>query len=112
MIRAANDINKVYINYNELGVENIQLGDFYIPTDRYGRLLINFRGKEKSYKYISAVDVVDGKVTKEELNGKIVIVGTSAAGLLDLRATPFEAIYPGVEVHANALESNYVSSLD
>lgn len=105
MIRAANDIKKVVVNYNELGVENIQLGDFFIPTDRYGRLMINFRGKEKSYEYISALDIIEGKVKKEQIEGKIFLVGTSAAGLFDLRATPFESIFPGVEIHANAIDN-------
>lgn len=105
MIRAANGIKRIIVNYNELGIENIQLGDFYIPTDRYGRLLINFRGKERSYKYISAVDILEDKVDANELKGKILFVGTSAAGLFDLRATPFESIFPGVEIHANAVDN-------
>ncbi|MBD3839936.1 MAG: adenylate/guanylate cyclase domain-containing protein, partial [Epsilonproteobacteria bacterium] len=105
MIRASNGINKVIVNYNEIGVENIQLGDFFIPTDRYGRLLINFRGKEKSFRYISAVDILENKIPTEQIKDKIFFVGTSAAGLLDLRATPFESIFPGVEVHANAMDN-------
>jgi len=105
MIRAANGINKIIVNYNELGIENIQLGDFFIPTDRYGRLLINFRGKERSYKYISAVDILEGNIGANDLKGKVLFVGTSAAGLFDLRATPFESIFPGVEIHANAVDN-------
>lgn len=105
MIRAANGINKVIVNYNELGVENIQLGNFFIPTDRYGRLLINFRGKEKSFRYISAVDILENKIQKEEIAGKIFFIGTSAVGLSDLRAIPFEPIFPGVEIHANVIDN-------
>lgn len=105
MIRAANNIQKVTVNYNHLGVESIGLGDFFIPTDKNGRLLINFRGKEKSFKYISAIDILEDKIAPNELAGKILFIGTSAAGLFDLRATPFETVFPGVEIHANAMDN-------
>jgi len=105
VIRAANGIKKVYVNYDSNGVANIQLGDFYIPTDRHGRLVVNFRGGEKSFKYIPAIDILNNKFDKKDIEGKIVIIGTSAAGLLDLRATPFDSIYPGVEVHANVIDN-------
>jgi len=105
VIRAANGIKKVYVNYDSNGVANIQLGDFYIPTDRHGRLVVNFRGGEKSFQYIPAIDILNNKFNKKDIEGKIVIIGTSAAGLLDLRATPFDSIYPGVEVHANVIDN-------
>lgn len=104
-LRVALGINRVFINYGENGVENIQLGDYKIPTDRNGRLLVNFRGNEKSFKYISAFDIYNNTIKKEELENKIVLVGTSAAALMDLRATPFEAIFPGVEIHANVIDN-------
>ena len=92
------NIKKVYINYDENGVQNLQLGDYIIPTDRYGRILVNFRGKEKTFKYISALDIYNNDFKKEDIQNKIALVGTSAAALMDLRATPFESIFPGVEV--------------
>src|SRR5258706_430835 len=55
------------------------------------------------FRYISATDVIRGTVPVEELQDRIVIVGTSAQGLLDLRATPVREDYPGVEVHANLI---------
>jgi len=105
IIRVAIGVNKVIINYDENGVESIKVGDFLIPTDRYGRLLINFRGPEKTFKYISAVDILNNSFDKKDIEGKVVLIGTSAAGLLDLRATPFESVYPGVEVHANLIDN-------
>ena len=105
IVRAISGENKVYINYDEAGVKDISIGDFFIPTDRHGRLIVNFRGKEKTFKYISAVDVYNNKFDKKDIEGKIVLVGTSAAGLLDLRATPFESVFPGVEVHANVIDN-------
>lgn len=113
IIRVISDIKKVFINYDENGVESIQLGDFMIPTDRYGRSIVNFRGGAKSFQYISAVDILNNNFDKKDIEGKIAIVGTSAAGLLDLRATPFESVYPGVEVHANIIDNiltkNFIS---
>ena len=104
-LRIGLGIKRVTINYDENGVRNLQLGDFIVPTDRYGRLLINFRGKEKSFKYISALDIYNNSFNKEEIENKIALVGTSAAALMDLRATPFESVFPGVEVHANAIDN-------
>ncbi len=105
IVRASSGIERVFVHYNENGVEGISIGDFDIPTDRHGRAIVNFRGKEKTFKYLSAVDIYNNDFNKEDIAGKIVLVGTSAAGLLDLRATPFESVFPGVEVHANLIDN-------
>ncbi|WP_123377233.1 CHASE2 domain-containing protein [Aliarcobacter butzleri] len=105
VIRVINDTQKVVVQYDENGISNIILDDISIPTDRYGRMLINFRGPERSFKYISAIDIYNNSFDKSEIDGKIVLIGTSAAGLFDLRATPFDSIFPGVEVHANIIDN-------
>lgn len=105
VIRVINNTQKVVVQYDENGISNIVLGDISIPTDRYGRMLINFRGAERSFKYISAIDIYNNSFDKSEIDGKIVLIGTSAAGLFDLRATPFDSIFPGVEVHANIIDN-------
>ncbi|MCG3660658.1 CHASE2 domain-containing protein [Aliarcobacter butzleri] len=105
VIRVINDTQKVVVQYDENGISNIVLDDVSIPTDRYGRMLINFRGPERSFKYISAIDIYNNNFDKNEIDGKIVLIGTSAAGLFDLRATPFDSIFPGVEVHANIIDN-------
>ena len=105
LLRVATQTQKVLINYDEQGVTSISLDGIDIPTDRHGRLLINFRGKEGNFPYISALDIFDGTFNPKDIEGKIAIIGTSAAGILDLRATPFESVYPGVEVHANAIDN-------
>lgn len=104
-LRIAMGVKKIIINYDENGVENLQLNDLTVPTDRHGRVLINFRGKEKTFKYISALDIYNNNFNEEDIEDKIALVGTSAAALMDLRATPFESIFPGVEVHANAIDN-------
>ena len=105
IIRALNDTQKVFVNYDENGVSNIQLGDFYIPTDKFGRIFINYRGASKSFKYISAKDIYNNNFKAEDIEGKIALLGTSATGLYDLRATPYENVFPGVEVHANVIDN-------
>lgn len=105
ILRIITDTKQVIINYDKEGVSDILLNNIRIPTDRHGRLLINFRGKEKNFSYFSALDILNNTIDKKELEGKIALVGTSAAGLLDLRATPFESIFPGVEVHANVIDN-------
>jgi len=105
MVRALLGESQVDIYYDENGVSGIMIGDLEIPTDAYGRLFINYRGGAKSYHYISALDIYNNNFEAEDIKGSITLLGTSAAGLLDLRATPFESVYPGVEVHANAIDN-------
>ena len=65
--------------------------------------LIPYRGAQGSFRYVSATDVMSNTVNKTILKNKIVLLGTTAAGLMDLRATPMQNVYPGVEVHANLI---------
>jgi adenylate cyclase len=74
-----------------------------IPVDENAATLIPYRGFQNSFRYISITDVLNEKVPKEQLAGRIAIVGTTAPGLMDLRATPVGAAYPGVEIHANLI---------
>lgn len=78
-------------------------GTVQIPIDEQSGSLIPFRGLQGSFRYVSAADALTGRLGKEELKGKIVLMGTSAPGLVDLRATPVGTSYPGVEIHANML---------
>ncbi|NQY87898.1 MAG: adenylate/guanylate cyclase domain-containing protein [Colwellia sp.] len=94
----------VDIGNNVKQIAGIKWGNELIPTDAAGRVLIPFRGKRKSYPYISATDVLHNNIAAGILEGAVVFVGTSAVGLADLRATPVELSYPGVEVHANVFE--------
>ena len=87
----------------DLGLEWIDAGGFKIPVDEYGAAMVNYAGPFPSFPYIPAIDVLLKKAPRESLEGTIVLVGTTAAGLLDMRSTPMQAIYPGVEVHANMI---------
>jgi adenylate cyclase len=81
----------------------VQIGKTTIPLDERMSALVPYRGASGVYRYVSATDVIRGTVAAEELRDKIIIVGTSAQGLLDLRSTPVREDFPGVEVHANLI---------
>ena len=83
------------------GLESFKLGDRRVPVDANVAALIPFRGAQGSFQYVSATDVLNKKIPISTLKNKIVLVGTTAPGLMDLRATPMQSNYPGVEVHAN-----------
>jgi len=78
-------------------------GTMRIPVDENAATLIPYRGYQGSFSYISITDVLNDRVPKEKLAGKVAVVGTTAPGLMDLRATPVGAAFPGVEVHANLI---------
>jgi adenylate cyclase len=86
-----------------LALETINLQEFQIPVDANGAVFVPYRGRQGSFPYVPAYKVLNGSADPAQLKGKIVLVGTSAPGLLDLRSTPVQNIYPGVEVHANII---------
>ena len=77
---------------------------------RQGQIWVHFN-KNDPARYVSAKDVLQGSCPTDRLRGKLVLIGTSAIGLLDLKTTPVEAVMPGVEVHAQILESVLTKSL-
>ena len=78
-------------------------GKLRIPVDKDVATFVPYRGGESSFKYISISDVLHDRVDVSELKDKIVLVGTTAPGLMDMRSTPVAEVYPGVEVHANMI---------
>jgi len=84
-------------------IQFIRLGDrVRIPLDYRMAALVPYRD-QGGYRYVSATDVLRGKIGADELKDKIIIVGTSAQGLVDVRATPTREDLPGVEVHASLI---------
>ncbi|MDR2800485.1 MAG: adenylate/guanylate cyclase domain-containing protein [Desulfovibrio sp.] len=87
------------------GPESVRAGQTTVPVDAQGAVYIPFIGPSGTYPYISAADVLRKTAPPEALQGKIAFVGTSAPGLLDIRATPLDAVYPGVEIHAAVVDA-------
>ena len=75
----------------------------HIPINEKGRLLINYQGTFQTFRYISYYDVLMQRIPQEMFSNKYVLVGTSAAGLSDIRPVPFQDAFPGVEIHANLI---------
>jgi len=105
MIRIYSQQNKVTIIGDDIGVSSVEFGKFKIPTDKYGRLVVNFRGAGKYFQHISASDILSGDYNRSDIEAKFVLVGTSAVGLFDLRSIPFDNTIAGVEVHANVIDN-------
>ena len=84
-------------------IESLRFAKISIPVGTNVSAFIPFRGLQGSYPYVSATDILHDRIPADQLQGAIVLVGTTAAGLFDLRSTPVGAVYPGVEVHANLI---------
>jgi adenylate cyclase len=91
------------LNKGYAGLEWLQVGPVRIPVDDTASALIPFRGGKFSFPYVSLADALFDRVKPDTLAGKIALVGTTAPGLLDLRSTPVDSVYPGVEIHANLI---------
>lgn len=105
------DNNTVKLGYgttdeaqNIKSLEWVYVGDIAIPVDEHSAVMVPYIGSQKTFEYYSAIDILNKTLPVEALQNKLAIMGTSAAGLLDLRTIPLESAYPGVEVHANIIQ--------
>lgn len=104
LLRVATGQRTFIIKSGSDGIHSIVLAGVEIPTDAEGRIWVKFRKWDHS-RYYSAVDVLTDRIAKDGFKGKLVLIGTSAAGLLDLKSTPLQRAVPGVDVHAQLLEN-------
>jgi adenylate cyclase len=87
------------------GVEELRFGATSIPVAEDGQMLLNFRGPGRTFRHVPAGDLLAGRVDASDLHGRIVLVGVTATAVADVRATPFDGVYPGVEIHATAIDN-------
>jgi adenylate cyclase len=92
-----------FMNRGYSGLEWLKVGPLRVPVDESVSTLIPYRGRKFSFSYVSLADLIKDRVKPGELKGKIALLGTSAPGLFDLRSTPVDSVYPGVEIHANLI---------
>jgi adenylate cyclase len=104
MLRVVTGTDTIFIKTDLAGIKSLGVKGFQIPTDLNGQLWVHFARRDPSI-FVSATDVLEGRVPPEKIKGKLVLVGTSAAGLNDLKTTPVDPAMPGVEIHAQVLES-------
>ena len=87
------------------GLEYVKAASYTIPVTPDGIMRIPFIGPQGTYTYVSAADVLNGKISPDFLEGCVAFVGSSARGLVDLHPTPFDPVSPGVEAHATVFDT-------
>ena len=110
MLRIVTHAGAILIRTDEAGVRSVAVPGLELPTDRNGQFWVHFN-KHDPARYVSATDVLHDRVPADRFRGRLVLVGTSAIGLLDTKTTPVEPAMPGVEVHAQILESVLAKSI-
>ncbi len=110
ILRVATVTPTIIIRSEKAGIKSVAVRGLKIPTDRNGQLWVHFARHDPSI-FVSATDVLDGTVAREKIANKLVLIGTSAVGLYDIKTTPVDPAVPGVEVHAQVLESALTGGL-
>ena len=102
VLKASNASGETAFGKNS-GLNHIRIGAIEVPTDAQGAIWMKFRASTPE-SFISAASVLSGEASEQEISGRIILIGTSAPGLLDLRATPIDPVIPGVEIIAQMIE--------
>src|SRR5262249_3904309 len=104
LLRVVTGSSAILIRADQSGISSVAIPGFELPTDQNGRIWLYFGPHDKA-RFVSAKDVIEKKVAPDKFAGKLVLIGTSAIGLLDVKTTPVYSAMPGVEVHAQLLEA-------
>ena len=110
MLRVVSRAGAILIRADQAGVKTVAVPGLEVPTDGRGRFWVYFNKRDPA-RSVSATDVLNGRVAPDRLRGRLVLIGTSATGLLDIKTTPVQPDMPGVEVHAQILENILTKSL-
>ncbi len=111
MLRILGGSGTIMIKADKSGIDSVVLQGLRlrVPTDGLARFWVHYARNDPSI-YVSAVDVFDGHVPSEMIAKKLVLIGTSATGMNDIKTTPVSRAMPGVEIHAQVLESALTGS--
>ncbi|MBR1285478.1 adenylate/guanylate cyclase domain-containing protein [Bradyrhizobium sp. AUGA SZCCT0177] len=104
MLRVATGSGTILIKAEKAGIKSLGIKGFQLPTDGNGQLWVHYARHDASL-YVPAINVLEKTVAPEKIAGKLVLIGTSAVGLNDIKTTPVSRAMPGVEIHAQVLES-------
>src|SRR3954447_17046190 len=110
MLRLASGSDTILIKSSDVGIASVAVEGFAVPTDLHGQIWVHFAPNDPSI-YISAADVLEGKVDADTIAGRLVLIGTAAVGLQDVKTTPISPVMPGVEIHAQVLEAALTGQL-
>ena len=110
ILRVATGGPMVTVRTSASGVQAVEVGDLVVPTEPDGSVRVHFARSEPE-RFVSAADVLAGKVDRERLERKLVLIGVTAIGLSDYQATPVADRMPGVEIHAQLLENIFDADL-
>jgi adenylate cyclase len=104
MLRVASGSGTILIKAEKAGIKSIGVKGFQIPTDHNGQIWVHYARNDASI-YVPAINVLEKNVAPDMIAGKLVLIGTSAVGLNDIKTTPVSRAMPGVEIHAQVLET-------
>ena len=110
MLRVATGSGTILIKAEKDGIKSVGIKGLEIPTDQNGQLWVHFARNDSSI-YVPAINVLERSVSPDMIAGKLVLIGTSAVGLNDIKTTPVSPAMPGVEIHAQVLESALTGAL-
>lgn len=110
MLRVATGTDTIFVKSDVAGVKSVAVKGFEVPTDLNGQLWVHFAHHDPTI-YVSAADVLDGLVAPDVIAQRLMVIGSSAAGLNDVKTTPLDRSMPGVEIHAQVLESALTRSV-
>jgi adenylate cyclase len=104
MLRVATGSGTILIKAETAGIKSLGIKGLQIPTDHNGQIWVHYARNDASI-YVPAINVLEKNVAPDMIAGKLVLIGTSAVGLNDIKTTPVSRAMPGVEIHAQVLES-------
>ena len=99
------DRPQLIVTVPRYGVAGIQMGGGFIPTDENGQIRINYMGPPKTFPHYSITDILNKRLPAGTFTDRIVLVGATAIGTHDMRATPINPVFPGVEIHASIIDN-------
>lgn len=100
----AMNVSEISLTQGSLGT-TLNIGTKSIAIDRQGYAFLKFNGPGRQHNFVSAIDVLRGKIDPKSFAEKIVLIGSTAAGTNDIHHTPVDVQFPGVETHAVIIDN-------
>ncbi len=112
MLRLATQSEAIVVHADDSGVKEVGLADLAVPTQRGGEIWLHVaNAKSTSDRYVSALDIMNGKADPERFAGKLILLGLTGAGLNDMRTTALGELVPGIEIQAQVIEAIFDGKL-